>query len=155
MQRRGGRKEHVRFVEPPRVQPLTSCVNPRELSYVSVTLQVLGCCFEADTGVVTCGEGHVLFWKREGQYLVKKKGVFGRKGKAQTLVCCARLQKKVARLSFFSISLGTEALDLWLHTHSLKYEHRVVRDKQAILKLHFVALGSRKLYRTGMAQVVQ
>lgn len=57
--------------------------------------QVLGCCFEADGGVVTCGEGHALFWKKEGSFLVKKKGVFGRKAMAQTLLCCSQLQGKV------------------------------------------------------------
>lgn len=70
--------------------------------------QVLGCCFGGDGGVVTCGEGHVLFWKREGRFLVKKMGVFGRQGKAQTLVCCARLQEKVTRYAniLFHLSQG-------------------------------------------------
>lgn len=60
-------------------------------------LQVLGCCFEGDGGVVTCGEGHAFFWKKEGNVLVKKKGVFGRKATAQTLLCCSRLKEKVRR----------------------------------------------------------
>ncbi|CAM9158468.1 unnamed protein product, partial [Scytosiphon promiscuus] len=61
----------------------------------SDTRAVLGCCFEADGGVVTCGERHALFWKKERQSLVKKKGVFGRKATAQMLLCCAPLQGKV------------------------------------------------------------
>ncbi|CBJ26175.1 conserved unknown protein [Ectocarpus siliculosus] len=56
---------------------------------------VLGCCFEADGGVVTCGDKHALFWKKERQCFVKKKGVFGRKATAQMLICCSRLQGKV------------------------------------------------------------
>lgn len=44
---------------------------------------------------MTCGEGHALFWKTEGGCLTKKKGVFGRRGTAQTLLCCARLKDKV------------------------------------------------------------
>lgn len=56
---------------------------------------MLSCCFEADGGVVTCGENHALFWKKEGQCLAKKKGVFGRKATAQMLLCCSRLQEKV------------------------------------------------------------
>ncbi|CAM9673239.1 unnamed protein product, partial [Laminaria digitata] len=61
----------------------------------SDTRAVLGCCFEADGGVATCGEGHAFFWKKEGNVLVKKKGVFGRKATAQTLLCCSRLKEKV------------------------------------------------------------
>lgn len=57
--------------------------------------QVLGCCFEADGGVVTCGEKHALFWKKEGRCLVKKNGVFGRKAAAQVLLCCSSLKGKV------------------------------------------------------------
>lgn len=60
-----------------------------------VAVQVLSCCFEADGSVVTCGEGHALFWKKEGQSLTKKKGVFGRKATAQTLLSCSRLEGKV------------------------------------------------------------
>ena len=47
---------------------------------------------------MTCGEGHAFFWKKEGNVLLKKKGVFGRKATAQTLLCCSRLKEKVRRL---------------------------------------------------------
>lgn len=46
---------------------------------------------------MTCGEGHAFFWKKEGNVLLKKKGVFGRKATAQTLLCCSRLKEKVRR----------------------------------------------------------
>ncbi|CAN0001164.1 unnamed protein product, partial [Choristocarpus tenellus] len=45
----------------------------------STTKRVLGCCFGSDGCVVTCGEGHVFFWKQEGRFLCKRKGVFGQK----------------------------------------------------------------------------
>eukprot|EP00752_Nemacystus_decipiens_P008508 g7598.t1 len=61
----------------------------------SDTRAVLGCCFAADGGVVTCGEKHALFWKKEGRCLVKKKGVFGRKATAQMLLCCSSLKGKI------------------------------------------------------------
>lgn len=57
--------------------------------------QVLCCCFDPEGGVVTCGEKHALFWKKEARCLVKKKGVFGRKATAQMLLSCSSLNGKV------------------------------------------------------------
>lgn len=75
-----------------------ACARLRIRARHAVNTQVLGCCFEADGGVVTCGEKHALFWKKEGRCLVKKKGVFGRKATAQMLLCCSSLKGKVSAL---------------------------------------------------------
>jgi len=73
---------------------------------------VLGCCFEADGGVVTCGDRHALFWKKEGHCLVKKKGVFGYKAAAQMLLCCSRLQGKVCLLALDFLWTGRQKTNI-------------------------------------------
>lgn len=73
-------------------------------------MKVLGCCFETDGGVVTCGDKHALFWKKEGHCLVKKKGVFGHKATAQMLLCCSRLQGKVECLLLTPMDWLTKAM---------------------------------------------
>lgn len=38
---------------------------------------------------VTCGVKHVNFWKAAGNGLVSKRGLFGKKGTQQTMLCIA------------------------------------------------------------------
>jgi microtubule-associated protein-like 6 len=58
----------------------------------SSSAKVLDCVFVGDSDFVSCGIGHITFWSPQphgegGQVWSKHMGIFGKKGKVQTILC--------------------------------------------------------------------
>jgi WD40 repeat protein/Ca2+-binding EF-hand superfamily protein len=61
----------------------------------STAHKVLDCRFIGEDTFATCGVGHMIFWSRMGSGYAKHTGIFGKKGKPQTMLCAGAVEALV------------------------------------------------------------
>eukprot|EP00937_MAST-01D_sp_MAST-1D-sp2_P003926 g3926.t1 len=67
----------------------------RLFSAVSTPEKVLDCRFIGDGAFASCGVGHMIFWSQRGLVYEQHTGIFGKKGKPQTMLCVGCIEHTV------------------------------------------------------------
>mmetsp|Transcript_11841 Transcript_11841/g.21676 ORF Transcript_11841/g.21676 Transcript_11841/m.21676 type:complete len:2327 (-) Transcript_11841:669-7649(-) len=122
--------------------------------------KIMGVIFHGPTHLATCGVNHITFWNLDGQVLTPTKGLFGRKGKVQPLLCAGVMSYANVATSVSKVVTGTVTghLYIWAGAEVIKSIKGHERSVNAIHSCQFgIITGSKdgvvKLWDTKLSPI--